>query len=247
MPISLSLKLFIIYAREDQPALLELKAKVYRTVTHIVSFLLLFLFFPYVSSACFCSGIALADENIKTHDAVFIGVLANIKKTDSLFSTIGGDWPGHYYNFKVLRYNKGLGKNCDYVSVFDLPGSTCIGFLKSAAEGDTILVFAYHLGDSYGYQFLKGSQCDRYAFISRPKHLESQKSGHRLLSESEQVFVNDATQWHIPVYSDIRAQPAKELPKETPFRPTILQILLVFSALGNLTLLFLLMRNNKKS
>lgn len=247
MPDSTPLNPFIICAREDRPAVLELNEKPHLKVTHVVLLLLLLLFFPRMSSACFCSEIAMADENIKTHDAVFIGVLANIKKTDSLFSTIGGDWPGHYYNFKVLRYNKGLGKNCDYVSVFDLPGSTCIGFLKSAAEGDTILVFAHHLGNSYGYQFLKGSQCDRYAFISRPKHLESQKSGHRLLSESEQVFVNDTAQWHIPVYSDRRAQPAKELPKETPFRPTILQILLIFSVLGNLTLLFLLMRNNKKS
>ena len=166
MPASTPLQLFIIYAREDQPALLELKAHL-RKLSGI-ALLSIALFIPKYTSACICMGETRAEVNLNNSDAVFIGVLTQIVFTDSLFYAYDGRIANnHYFNFKVLHYRKGLRPSTDYVSVFDDLMSNCTGFLGNARAGDTLLVFADFTGDIYWPWFLKGNTCYRYAFISK--------------------------------------------------------------------------------
>jgi len=244
MPDTSPLRLFIIYAREDQPELLELKAHLRRLLG--IALLSIALLIPKHGLACICFGEERAEKNLETSDAVFIGVLTQIVHTDSLFYADWGRQPNYcYFNFKVLHYRKGLRQGSDYVSVFDDVMSNCAGFLRRAKVGDTLLVFAHYAGDNFGPQFLQGNQCTRYAFISRV-HTTARDSGDDLyLNESETALINDHSQWKQP-YDKEEFLPKKktEAPKPPETWWNMERIILAISLLLNLFLLFKTVRRN---
>ncbi len=182
-------------------------------------------------------GSFIAADNIKTHDAVFIGVLERKQSFDSLFSVeYGRDSPFEkYYNFKVVRYYKGLGKDSDRVSVFDsYPHSSCSGFLSEAKIGDTILVFANGCG-----KFLEGNQCDRWAIVSKIDIKQRGVGVDRLINESEKEFINEHSNWHDPGNKDYLFRVKSPSPKTPEPHLTSEQILLIISLLANISLFVL--------
>jgi hypothetical protein len=246
MPDSSPLRLFIIYAREDQPALLELRGHLRRFLS--ITLLGILLFLPKHGLACICFGEVQAEKNLETYDAVFIGVLTQVVHPDSLFYAHWGQQPDyHYFNFKVLHYRKGLSPNTDYVSVFDDVMSTCAGFLGKARVGDTLLLFTGFAGDVYGPQFLEGSACHRYAFISRVDAVARGlgSADYFYLNESETALINDHSQWKQP-YDKEEFLPKKktEAPKAPEIWWNMERIALAISLLFNLFLLFKTVRRN---
>ncbi|MBK8969133.1 MAG: hypothetical protein IPM36_21190 [Lewinellaceae bacterium] len=204
--------------------------------------------------ACICMGEPL-DSCLKNNGAIFIGVLTQIVRMDSLFMAHDGR-TGHstYFNFRVLKYYKGLGRSSDYVSVFATEGS-CGGYCAGATPGDTMLLFSNYIGDPYSGQFLSGSQCERARKLSATMPTidsirQSIRNGtdnyykryYRLVPLEEEIqFLQDSTnRWFIPDNKDSYFEKNKPEPKDLPGDKTVLNWPLLASILLNLLLAVLL-------
>ncbi|MEZ4942794.1 MAG: hypothetical protein R3D58_18110 [Saprospiraceae bacterium] len=206
--------------------------------------------------ACMCLGSPL-DSCLKNNNAIFIGVLTQIVRMDSLFMAHDGR-TGHstYFNFRVLKYYKGLGRSSDYVSVFATEGS-CGGYCAGATPGDTMLLFSNYIGNPYSGQFLSGSQCERARKLSATMPtidslIRAARNGtendytrdldFRLVPFEEEIqFLQDSTnRWFIPDNKDPYFEKNKPEPKDLPGDKTVLNWPLLASILLNLLLAVLL-------
>ncbi len=163
---------------------------------------------PHMGRACICWGERNAVINRKNCDVACVCVLTQIVRSDSLFTTRTGTFIVQpYYNFKVLRYCKGLAPSSDFVSIFPDIGSSCAGGLKRVTIGDTILLFASLLGE-YSTQFLAVDQCTPFAILTN-RDLEIP---YLKPNESELRLMNDTTIWHYPAFNNLK--PIKKEKKE---------------------------------
>ena len=244
MPAFPSLKLFITYAREDHlPALLKLKAHLRRKAIRILVSLLVILNFPNLSSACMCIPPETVALNIALSDAVFVGVLTQRVRADSLYKVWHGSAePAYYFNLKIICYHKGLSEVSDFISVFD--DDLCGGFLKHVNIGDTILGFA----DFIGGNFLLGSQCKRYSILSKMperKGMDSVINDILRPATDEILFLQDSTKWRRPEAPPRKKFDNHKLQKEGN-RNSCLDSFLAISLILNLILLIYTFRKRKK-
>ncbi len=196
----------------------------------LIFIFLLSMFGARAGQACICMGMGL-EYCLKNDDAIFIGVLTGIVRMDSLYMADEGSTDGRvaYFNFKVIKYYKGLEENSDYVSVFD-HRPNCGGYCNGIRLGDTMLLFASIIGNPYEGKFLVGSQCHRYAKLSveipppdsfweaarnRPDPNDYYQEFSGLVPNEEEVqFLQDSTViWKTPYIKEKRAPEQKPPPK----------------------------------
>lgn len=252
MPTIPPLKLLIIYAREDQPALLELLCLVRKTAFLVVFASLSFL--PYVF-ACGCDGGSPNmpfDERYRRADALLVGVIREQNTLTDIYPVgRGRNERIKYFNLQLLKYSK-YSKYCgDMVTLFDSGAdSSCEGFLGVCQIGDTVLVYC-RVGESYitGRSVFHGSMCEPYSILSVVTH---EQRARMLASEEEIRFIADEKNWkkpqfHVDRFGPGHSQPYKENPPVLP--PPIPwwnleRIILAVSLLLNLLLLFKTVRRN---
>mgnify|MGYP006898376329 CR=1 FL=1 len=198
--------------------------------------------------ACMCMGERL-EESKKMFDVVFVGVLMQIVKSDSLFRVNSSMVPSTYLNFKILKYYKGLEHAGASVSVFEDTESSCKGSLHRLANaGDTFLIFAYFLGTPYNSQFIQTDQCCRISKITNSPsnpNSESDKVYWRYeIRDEERLFLADSTLWKRPNSSfyGFPENKAQVVPKKYPNIPW----LLISSVLLNILFATLLWRRKRR-
>lgn len=197
------------------------------------------LLMPNNLRACICMGGRDAEVNLKDHSVVFIGILTQIVHSDSLYSVYGGSSTVQpYYNFKVLKYCKGLYEDVDFVSVFPDISSSCIGGLKYVAIGDTVLLFPMSLGE-LSPVFLNVNQCTPYTILTN-RVLENP---YLKPNESELKLIKDTTVWHYPTFNNTAHKNGVKKPTQYDWR----LIALVISAILNLLFLVRTIRGKNAS
>lgn len=200
-----------------------------------IFYVLLVLLMPNNLRACICMSSREAETNLERSSVVFIGILTQIVLSDSLYTTFSGSFKVRpYYNFKVLKYCKGL-QGADYVSVFPDINSSCADGLKHVIIGDTILLFPF----SISAEFLGVDQCTPFTILTnRALEIPNQAP-----NESELKLINDTTIWRYPALNNMIPKKIKIKPIQYNWR----DIALVVSVILNFFFLILMIRRKSAS
>lgn len=248
-----ALQLFIIYAREDQPALLGLLSLV-RSRLLLLAIASVLAFLP-PALGCGCDGgspnMAFL-ERYSRADALLIGVVREQNILTNIYP------PGYdrnqrskYFTLQILKYSK-YSKYCgDVVTLFDSGAdSSCEGFLEACQIGDTVLVYC-RVGERElsGNPVFHGNMCEPYSIISAVG--EEWRMRVRVSGE-ELAFINDERKWKRPQFQVKRFGPGQNQPfKENPIVLSspitwwnLERVILAASLLLNLFLLFKTVRRN---